>query len=167
MREPHPEHRRMMSEIPTAVSNHSTVPFALQHPETQLPLPDISYNVGEYSTNANFGLFCSPHTAASILSMDRSSSDIDWTSHLFDTTSSDIQAQTVNDSNFPWLTDPTLAIRPTLVLEEVREARDCGNVTQVLHDGGPSLPEPVSSGGLNHTDPFSEAEGLGWLSWDA
>jgi len=163
-REPLQEHPHVTSEIPIALSNHNTIPFAFQHLDTQLPLPDMSCNVGEYSENVNFGLFGSPHTPASILSTDRSSSDINWTNYLFDTTSSDIQAQNVNDSDFTWLTQPLLG--STSLLEEVPEAGDCGTITQDLGDGPASL-EPVSSGGPNYTDSFSETEDLGWFSWDA
>lgn len=147
-REPLQEHPHVTSEIPIALSNHNTIPFAFQHLDTQLPLPDMSCNVGEYSENVNFGLFGSPHTPASILN----------------TTSSDIQAQNVNDSDFTWLTQPLLG--STSLLEEVPEAGDCGTITQDLGDGPASL-EPVSSGGPNYTDSFSETEDLGWFSWDA
>ncbi|KAG9249695.1 uncharacterized protein F5Z01DRAFT_469178 [Emericellopsis atlantica] len=165
-REPHQEHLHVTSEIPIALSNHSTIPFALQHLDTQLPLPDMSSNVCEYSKNADFGLFGSPHTAASILSTGRGSSDNNWTNNLFDTTTSNIQAQNVNDSDFAWLTQPTLGSTPQLFLEEVREAGDCGTITQDLGDGPESL-EPVSSGGPNYTDTSFETEELGWFSWEA
>lgn len=154
--EPHQDHLRVTSQIPAA----------LQQFETQLSVPGISSNGGGYSTNADFGLFCSPHTAASILSIDRSYSYIDWTNHVFDTTSSASQGQNVHDSDLRWLTQPALGNVPPSVSEDVQGAADCDFVAQIPCEDPASLPEPVP-GGSSYTDPLSEAKDLGYLSWEA
>jgi len=160
MGEPRQEHLRVTPDIPTALSNHNTITSAHQQPETQLPLPGMSSNVGGYSTGAHLGLFCSPQTAASIRSVDCNSSGTDWANQMFDIDplTSD-EAQSFHEFDLRCLTQPTLGTVPAFVSEDVRETADCSTVAHIPCEDLASLPEPVP-GEWSYTDPISEAKDL-------